>query len=151
MEKYEIECPRTMYKINQPFHQNGNNNIDFSTTRFHNIVVVRHEDELKDFISAQEKAQKEEKVSELRKKSTEHSQKVFVKKTEENCVKIMKKAQAEDNMKKLNEEVKRLAELRKRNTNKETNIIETKPYYSQGLNQRSEQMLSRLIDDKVIC
>jgi len=108
-----------MYKIKQPFHQNGNN-IDFSTTRFHNIVVVRHEDELNDFLSAQEKALKEEKVIEQIKKSSEHAQKVFNKKTEENSLKVMKKMQAQENMKKLDEELKKLNDARKRNKNKET-------------------------------
>jgi len=118
-QQNEIDCPRTMYKIKQPFHQNGNN-IDFSTTRFHNVVVVRHEDDLNEFISAQERANKEEKVVEQRKKSVEHAQKVFIKKTQENSVQIMRKMQASENLKKLEEEVAKLNDARKRNSKKET-------------------------------
>jgi hypothetical protein len=117
--RQQIENPRALYRIKQPFHQMGNQ-INFSSTRFHNVVIVRHEDELTEFISAQEKAIKEEKKVEQKKEMLKMKKEEFNKKTEENSLKLLKKNQAEDNVKKLNEELKKLNEARKKNKVKET-------------------------------
>ena len=52
-EKLNALNPNTMdvlYKITNPFHNNGNK-IDYSTTRFHNITIERHDNNLKEEIN----------------------------------------------------------------------------------------------------
>ena len=49
-EKRNVLNPSTMdvlYTITNPFHNNGNK-IDYSTTRFHNITIERHDNNLKE-------------------------------------------------------------------------------------------------------
>ena len=52
-EKKNVLNPGTMdvlYTITNPFHNNGNK-IDYSTTRFHNITIERHDNNLKEEIN----------------------------------------------------------------------------------------------------
>ena len=52
-----FEMPNVIEKIYHRFHNMGNK-IDYSTTRFHNVVIVKHDDEeeIDKFITAQEKS-----------------------------------------------------------------------------------------------
>ena len=69
-----------LYKITNPFHNNGNK-IDYSTTRFHNITIERHDNNLKNEINikinAFEKAkiEKENKKMKIKKKKNKKKKK----------------------------------------------------------------------------
>jgi hypothetical protein len=114
-------------KIHQTFHNMGNK-IDYSTTRFHNITLLQHNDQsyqmkLIDEISANEKAKKETEKLLIRKKSEEAIKKTFENKTEKNSKEILRKERANRNLKRLEEELNKLNEERKKSKNKSHIII----------------------------
>ena len=89
--------------------------IDYSNTRFHNVVVVKHDDELDEFITAQEKAIEENLKSENTKKIKKKSLEKFIDNTKVNSREILKKEKAKGNLKKLQEELDKLNDFRIRN------------------------------------
>jgi hypothetical protein len=113
----EFEEPGVYYKVQQAFHNMGNN-VDYSTTRFHNIMVIRHDDELQEYISAHEKAEKEIEKTEIRQKSKNSEIKKFNTETKINSIEVMRKMQAKENLKKLDEQFDKFREIRKRSKNR---------------------------------
>jgi hypothetical protein len=116
-EVEEFEEPNVCYKVNQAFHNMGNR-IDYSTTRFHNIMVLRHEDELTEIVSAYDKAEKETEKTEARRKSKNKEIQNFNNEVKINSLDIMKKMKTKENLKKLEEELDRLKEARKKSKNR---------------------------------
>lgn len=106
--------PNVIQKIYNCFHNLGNK-IDYSNTRFHNVVVVKHDDELDEFITAQEKAIEENLKSENTKKIKKKSLEKFIDNTKVNSREILKKEKAKGNLKKLQEELDKLNDFRIRN------------------------------------
>jgi hypothetical protein len=107
--------PNVIEKVYSCFHNLGNK-IDYSTTRFHNIVVVKHdEEELNNFITAQEKAIQEALKIENTKKLKKKSMEKFVDETKLNSKEILRKEKAKDNLKKLEEELSKINDYRNRN------------------------------------
>jgi hypothetical protein len=101
-------------KISQTFHNNGNK-IDYSTTRFHNVLVLKHgEENLEPFISADVKAERETENLKIRKKSKEKMKNKFLSDTALNAKEIIKKERAEKNLKRLEEELENLNQQRKK-------------------------------------
>ena len=107
------------YKINQAFHNMGNK-IDYSTTRFHNINIIRHEQDVDDFISAQEKALKEVERTQYLEKTKSSKLKKFNSEVKVNSLEVMKKMKAKENLKKLEEELNKINEIRKKSKVKNT-------------------------------
>jgi hypothetical protein len=114
-EVEEFEEPGVCYKVNQAFHNMGNR-IDYTTTRFHNIMVYRHnEDDLEDFISAQEKAEREIEKNETRHIVKTQGLREFNNETKVNSMEIMKKIKTKENLQQLEKELDR---IRKKSKNK---------------------------------
>jgi hypothetical protein len=112
--------PGIFYKVNQAFHNMGNK-VDYSTTRFHNIMVIRHEDDVtQEFISAHEKAEQEIEKKEERQRSKNQVINDFNNQTKINSVQLMRKEKAKENLKKLEVELDRIKEARKKSKNKAT-------------------------------
>jgi len=110
-----FQRPNAIEKMYNCFHNLGNK-IDYSNTRFHNVVVVKHdEEELNEFISAQEKAVKESLKMENIKKIKKKSMEKFVDDTKLNSKEILKKEKAKENLKKLQEELNKINDFRNRN------------------------------------
>ncbi len=110
-----FQKPNALEKIYNSFHNLGNK-IDYSNTRFHNVVIVKHdEEELNEFISAQEKAVKESLKSENIRKIKKKSIEKFVDLTKINSKEILKKEKAKENLKKLQEELNKINDFRNRN------------------------------------
>ncbi len=107
--------PNAIEKIYNCFHNLGNK-IDYSNTRFHNVVVVKHDEEgLNEFISAQEKAIQESLKTDNTKKIKKKSMEKFVDDTKVNSKQIMKKEKAKENLMKLEEELNKINDFRNRN------------------------------------
>ena len=110
--------PKTLHKNAQIYHSSGNK-IDYSTSRFHSIVVIKHDEELKDkYINAHEKAQIEIEKTKGRMKTKEKSLDKFNKDMNVNSVEIQKKMKAKDNLKKLEENLKVMRVKKVVNTSK---------------------------------
>jgi hypothetical protein len=110
-----FQKPNAFEKIYNCFHNLGNK-IDYSNTRFHNVVVVKHdEEELNEFISAQEKAIQEALKTENAKKSKKKSMEKFVDDTKVSSKLILKKEKAKENLMKLQEELNKINDFRNRN------------------------------------
>lgn len=122
LEKKKIEenernfnKPNAIEKIYQRFHNMGNK-IDYSTTRFHNVVVVKHdEEEIDKFISAQEKAIDENLKTENIKKIKKKSMEKFKDETKLNAKELIRKEKAKNNLDKLQEELNKINDFRNRN------------------------------------
>jgi hypothetical protein len=113
-EVEEFEEPGICYKVNQAFHNMGNK-IDYTTTRFHNIMVYRHqEDNLENFISAHEKAERETEKNEIRQRSKNHILQNFNNETKVNSMEVMKKIKTKENLQELEKVLER---IRKKNKN----------------------------------
>lgn len=109
------ENPNVIQKIYNCFHNLGNK-IDYSTTRFHNVYVVKHdEEELNDFITAQEKAIQEKVKIENTKKMKKKSMEKFVDKTKQNYKEIIKQEKIKRNVKRLQEELDKMKDFKIRN------------------------------------
>lgn len=113
--------PKTLYKKTQIYHPNGNK-IDYSTSRFHSIVVIRHDDELKEkYINANEKAAIEVEKTKGRVKSKEKSLEKFKKEMNVNSLEIQKKLKAKENLKKLEDNLKGIRLKKVVNSSKKLN------------------------------
>lgn len=112
-QKYQK--PNAIEKIYNCFHNLGNK-IDYSNTRFHNVVVVKHdEEELNEFISAQEKAIQEALKTENTKKIKKKSMEKFYDDTKVSSKQILKREKAKENLMKLQEELNKINDFRNRN------------------------------------
>ena len=122
-EKKYAECPGTMdvlYKITNPFHNNGNK-IDYSTTRFHNVTIERHDNNLNNNLNFKVNAFERAKIeSENTKKIlNEKSNKLkeFKKNEKMNFREQINKNRAKENMEKLKNEIKALNKFKKKEKN----------------------------------
>jgi hypothetical protein len=142
----EVEEPNAYYKLNQAFHNMGNK-IDYSTTRFHNITVIRHEDEFKDYITAQEKAVKEAENAIVREKTKTQNLKKFNSETKVNSLEIMKKMKTKENLQKLQDELDKLKDARKKSKTKNhmTGHNTIGPKFNE---RKSEELMKKLMNEK---
>ena len=123
-EKLNSLNPNTMdvlYKITNPFHNNGNK-IDYSTTRFHNITIERHDNNLKDEINlkinAFEKAKVEAENTKKLINDKNKKLKEFKKKEKINYREQIYKNRAKENLEKLNNEIQQFNKMKKGDKNK---------------------------------
>ena len=116
MQNYNEGTMNVLYKITTPFHNNGNK-IDYSTTRFHNIVVMKHEENLDKELNmnAFQKAEIEREKSAERKKLKEKKLKEFQENEEKNFKELIRKQKAKENLERLNAEFDRLNQEKKKN------------------------------------
>ena len=98
MQNYNKRTMNVLYKKTTPFHNNGNK-IDYSTTRFHNIVVMKHEENLDKELNmnAFQKAEIEREKSAERKKLKEKKLKEFQENEEKNFKELIRKQKAKEN------------------------------------------------------
>ena len=118
MQNYKEGTMNVLYKITTPFHNNGNK-IDYSTTRFHNIIVMKHDDNNnieKDLnLNAYQKAEIEREKSAERKTQKEKKLKEFQENEEKNYKEIIRKAKAKENLDRLNLEFDKFNKEKRKN------------------------------------
>ena len=105
-----------LYKITNPFHNNGNK-IDYSTTRFHNVTIERHDNNLKDEINlkinAFEKAKIEAENTKKLINDKNKKLKEFKKNEKINFREQINKNRAKENLEKLNNEIQQFNKMKK--------------------------------------
>ena len=118
-EKMNALNPGTMdvlYTITNPFHNNGNK-IDYSTTRFHNVTIERHDNNLPDTldlkINAYERAKVEAENTKKILAEKNNKLKEFKKNEKINFREQIIKKRAKEGMEKLNNEIKDLNRMKK--------------------------------------
>lgn len=98
--------------ISQAYHMKGNK-IDYSTTKFHSISIYKHgfTGEDNDF-NANQKAELEKERLELKRRSKEKRKKSFEEFIDEKSYEAMKEIKTKENLKKLEEELRRINKMR---------------------------------------
>ena len=149
MQNYKEGTMNVLYKITTPFHNNGNK-IDYSTTRFHNIVVMKHEENLDKELNmnAFQKAEIEREKSAERKKLKEKKLKEFQENEEKNFRELIRKQKAKENLERLNAEFDRLNQEKKKNKKNLSGKINLNANLNNAKSndKRSEFYLNKLLE-----
>ena len=149
MQNYNEGTMNVLYKITTPFHNNGNK-IDYSTTRFHNIVVMKHEENLDKELNmnAFQKAEIEREKSAERKKLKEKKLKEFQEKEEKNFKELIRKQKAKENLERLNAEFDRINQEKKKNKKNLSGKINLNANLNNAKSndKRSEFYLTKLLE-----
>ena len=149
MQNYNEGTMNVLYKITTPFHNNGNK-IDYSTTRFHNIVVMKHEENLDKELNmnAFQKAEIEREKSAERKKLKEKKLKEFQENEEKNFRELIRKQKAKENLERLNAEFDRLNQEKKKNKKNLSGKINLNANLNNAKSndKRSEFYLTKLLE-----
>ena len=154
-EKLNSLNPNTMdvlYKITNPFHNNGNK-IDYSTTRFHNITIERHDNNLKDEINlkinAFEKAKVEAENTKKLIKDKNKKLKEFKKKEKINYREQIYKNRAKENLEKLNNEIQQFNKMKKGDKNNKKRIdINANVNNAKQNDRKAEHMMNKLLENQ---
>lgn len=110
----DFQEPEIFQKMKQIFHNMGND-IDYSTTRFHNITLIKHNEDFKDYyLSANEKAKKESVLLEIRNKSKDKLKKESLLKFEQNAKHSIKQDKAAKNLERLEKELESMNKAREK-------------------------------------
>ena len=155
-EKKNVLNPGTMdvlYTITNPFHNNGNK-IDYSTTRFHNITIERHDNNLKEEINLKVNAFEKAKVEaeNAKKLISEKNKKLReFKKTEKiNYREQINKNRAKENLEKLNNEIQKFNKMKKG----DKNIIKKRIDINANINnakhndKKAEHIMNKLLENQ---
>ena len=155
-EKKNVLNPGTMdvlYTITNPFHNNGNK-IDYSTTRFHNITIERHDNNLKEEINLKVNAFDKAKVEaeNAKKLISEKNKKLReFKKTEKiNYREQINKNRAKENLEKLNNEIQKFNKMKKG----DKNIIKKRIDINANINnakhndKKAEHIMNKLLENQ---
>ena len=149
MQNYNEGTMNVLYKITTPFHNNGNK-IDYSTTRFHNIVVMKHEENLDKELNMNDykKAEIEREKSADRKKLKEKKLKEFQENEEKNFRELIRKQKAKENLERLNAEFDRLNQEKKKNKKNLSGKINLNANLNNAKSndKRSEFYLNKLLE-----
>ena len=149
MQNYNEGTMNVLYKITTPFHNNGNK-IDYSTTRFHNIIVMKHEENLDKELNmnAFQKAEIEREKSAERKKLKEKKLKEFQEKEEKNFKELIRKQKAKENLERLNAEFDRINQEKKKNKKNLSGKINLNANLNNAKSndKRSEFYLTKLLE-----
>ena len=149
MQNYNEGTMNVLYKITTQFHNNGNK-IDYSTTRFHNIVVMKHEENLDKELNmnAYQKAEIEREKSAERKKLKEKKLKEFQENEEKNFKELIRKQKAKENLERLNAEFDRLNQEKKKNKKNLSGKINLNANLNNAKSndKRSEFYLNKLLE-----
>lgn len=140
----ENSAMNTLYKLTTPFHNNGNK-IDYSTTRFHNIVVLKHKDELAEYINAFDKAKEESEKTVQRKKSKDKQIENFNKNMETNYKELIRKNRAKENLERLNAEFEKINKAEKQIKSNKANLNYNSTN-AKGLEKKSEFIMNKLLN-----
>ena len=154
-EKLNSLNPNTMdvlYKITNPFHNNGNK-IDYSTTRFHNITIERHDNNLKDEINlkinAFEKAKVEAENTKKLINDKNKKLKEFKKKEKINYREQIYKNRAKENLEKLNNEIQQFNKMKKGDKNNKKRIdINANINNAKQNDRKAEHMMNKLLENQ---
>jgi len=155
-EKRNILNPSTMdvlYTITNPFHNNGNK-IDYSTTRFHNITIERHDNNLKEEINLKINAYDKAKIeAENTKKIINEKNnrlKEFKKKEKINYREQINKNRAKENLEKLNNEIQQFNKMKKGDkTNVKKRIdINANVNNAKHNEKKAEHMMNKLLENQ---
>ena len=154
-EKLNSLNPNTMdvlYKITNPFHNNGNN-IDYSTTTFHNITIERHDNNLKDEINlkinAFEKAKVEAENTKKLISDKNKKLKEFKKNEKINFREQIYKNRAKENLEKLNNEIQQFNKMKKGDKNNKKRIdINANINNAKQNDRKAEHMMNKLLENQ---
>lgn len=154
-EKLNSLNPNTMdvlYKITNPFHNNGNK-IDYSTTRFHNITIERHDNNLKDEINlkinAFEKAKVEAENTKKLISDKNKKLKEFKKNEKINFREQIYKNRAKENLEKLNNEIQQFNKMKKGDKNNKKRIdINANINNAKQNDRKAEHMMNKLLENQ---
>ena len=155
-EKLNSLNPNTMdvlYKITNPFHNNGNK-IDYSTTRFHNITIERHDNNLKDEINlklnAFEKAKVEAENTKKLINDKNKKLKEFKKNEKINYREQIYKNRAKENLEKLNNEIQQFNKMKKgdKNIAKKRIDINANINNAKQNEKKAEHMMNKLLENQ---
>ena len=154
-EKLNSLNPNTMdvlYKITNPFHNNGNK-IDYSTTRFHNITIERHDNNLKDEINlkinAFEKAKVEAENTKKLINDKNKKLKEFKKNEKINFREQIYKNRAKENLEKLNNEIQQFNKMKKGDKNNKKRIdINANVNNAKQNDRKAEHMMNKLLENQ---
>ena len=155
-EKRNVLNPSTMdvlYTITNPFHNNGNK-IDYSTTRFHNITIERHDNNLKEEINLKINAYDKAKIeAENTKKIINEKNnrlKEFKKKEKINYREQINKNRAKENLEKLNNEIQQFNKMKKGDkTNVKKRIdINANVNNAKHNEKKAEHMMNKLLENQ---
>ena len=154
-EKLNSLNPNTMdvlYKITNPFHNNGNK-IDYSTTRFHNITIERHDNNLKDEINlklnAFEKAKVEAENTKKLINDKNKKLKEFKKNEKINYREQIYKNRAKENLEKLNNEIQQFNKMKKGDKNNKKRIdINANVNNAKQNDRKAEHMMNKLLENQ---
>ena len=154
-EKLNSLNPNTMdvlYKITNPFHNNGNK-IDYSTTRFHNITIERHDNNLKDEINlkinAFEKAKVEAENTKKLINDKNKKLKEFKKNEKINYREQIYKNRAKENLEKLNNEIQQFNKMKKGDKNNKKRIdINANINNAKQNDRKAEHMMNKLLENQ---
>jgi len=142
-----------LYKITNPFHNNGNK-IDYSTTRFHNITIERHDNNLKEEINLKINAFDKAKIEaeNTKKKINEKNNKLkeFKKNEKINYREQINKNRAKENLEKLNNEIKQFNKMKKgdKNINKKRIDINANKNNAKQNDKKAEHMMNKLLENQ---
>lgn len=133
-----------LYKLTVPFHNNGNK-IDYSTTNFHNVVTIRHQDELNSYmnVNAFDKAKNEsDKVKKLREDKAKKIE-AFNKNTKQNFRELMAEKRASENLARLQKEINDMTKAKKRTNNSNKVDLNSNMNNAMDLDKKSEYLLNK--------
>ena len=155
-EKQNYLNPGTMdvlYTITNPFHNNGNK-IDYSTTRFHNVTIERHDNNLKNEINLKINAYEKAKVEaeNTKKIINEKNRKLkeFKKNEKINFREQINKNRAKENLEKLNNEIQQFNKMKKG----DKNIIKKRIDINANINnakhndKKAEHIMNKLLENQ---
>ena len=155
-EKLNALNPNTMdvlYKITNPFHNHGNK-IDYSTTRFHNVTIERHDNNLKDEINlkinAFERAKIEAENTKNKLNEKKNKLKEFKKNEKINYREQINKNRAKENLEKLNNEIQQFNKMKKgdKNIAKKRIDINANINNAKQNEKKAEHMMNKLLENQ---
>ena len=155
-EKMNAFNPGTMdvlYTITNPFHNNGNK-IDYSTTRFHNVTIERHDNNLPNTldlkVNAFEKAKVEAENTKKILNEKNNKLKEFKKNEKMNFREQIIKNKAKEGMEKLNNEIRDLNKMKKGDKSKALKRIDINANINNAKqnDRKAEHIVNKLLEQQ---
>lgn len=143
-ENKEDNTMNVLYKLTTPFHNNGNK-IDYSTTRFHNVVVLKHKDDISEYINAFDRAKEESEKVQQRKKEKETKIEKFNKNTEKNYKEIIRKNKAKENLAQLTAQLDKITKAKKKAHQSNKANINSNINNAKDNDKKSEFLVDKLL------
>jgi len=153
-ERMNAQNPGTMdvlYTITNPFHNNGNK-IDYSTTRFHNVTVERHDNNLPNSldlkINAFDKAKVEAENTKKILNDKNNRLKEFKKNEKMNYREQINKNRAKEGLEKLNNEIQQLNRMKRGDKNNQKKRIDINANVNNAKqnDRKAEHIMNKLLE-----